>query len=345
MALAPALTVGSLTLYARQGVRHARRLVQLERLHFPGAAHPSMWRRGFLSNRFYAYPGVTDLTLPYVSDVRVETRLRALNSPSAVDLLQNKSAFADALVARGLDRWSPKVYGTITRGEFRPRYDHAVADLRAAGSVVVKPLSGNAGRGVRVVDADAVERGDWPSTEDHLVQERLVQHPAQAQVNPASLNTLRLLAVRVPDEGVVLAAAVQRWGTAASGVVDNVSAGGLCSNVDLQTGRLGPAVGPPRGRRRIEHARHPDSGERIAGTEVPHWAEVREVAFALMKAFAEVDHVGWDLCVTEHGVQVVEGNAAVPNFNVFQFHGPFIRQPSLRRYYVERRVLPDRYAA
>ena len=29
------------------------RLAQLERLEYPGALHPSLWRRGFLSNRRY----------------------------------------------------------------------------------------------------------------------------------------------------------------------------------------------------------------------------------------------------------------------------------------------------
>lgn len=298
-----------------------------------------------MSSRFYGYPGIRDAALPYVSDVRVESRLRGLNGPAGVALLQDKNAFADALVARGLGDRAPAVFGTIVGGSFRSRGPAADATLAASAEVVVKPLSGNGGRGVRVVPGEEVLSGVWSVAGELLVQERMLQHPAQAAVNPTSLNTLRLLSVRVPGVGPVVAAAVQRWGTLATGAVDNVSAGGLCSHVDLATGRLGPAVGRPVARRRVEHDVHPDTGERVSGSFVPDWAEVLTLVGDLMEAFTEVDHVGWDLCPTDAGVRVVEGNAAVPNLNVFQLHGPFLaQQDGVRRYYVDRGVLPARYA-
>ena len=137
---------------------------------------------------------------------------------------------------------------------------------------------------------------------------------------------------------------MHRWGTSASGPVDNVSSGGLCSLVDLATGALGPAVGRPRGPRRVEHDVHPDTGQRITGLRVPDWGGVRRLALELMEAFPDVEHVGWDLCVTDRGPLVVEGNPGTPNPNVFQFHGPFLHDPRVRRYYVERGLLPRRYA-
>lgn len=324
---------------ARRSYRLARRLVQLERDLYPGALHPSMWRRGFLSTRYYAYPGVQDRALPYISDVKVESGLRRLNSATAVDLLADKNAFADALVARGLGASGPAVHGAVVRGTFRPRSTAATAAMRAAGTVVVKPFSGSGGRGVRLVGGAEVESTPWSPDVDLLVQEQLHQHAALRAINPASLNTLRVLAVRLPGEGAVVAAAVHRWGTAATGAVDNVSSGGLCSPVELGTGRLGPAVGRPRRRRRVQHDRHPDSGAQIDGVVVPRWGEVLELTTALMAAFGEVDHVGWDLCVTDDGVRVVEGNAGVPNLNVFQFHGPFLHDPRLRRYYTDAGLL------
>jgi glutathione synthase/RimK-type ligase-like ATP-grasp enzyme len=328
----------------RRRMRRARRLVELERTQYPGALHPSMWRRGFISTRYYGYPGVQDPSLPYVSDVKVETLLRTLNSPVAVDLLQDKNAFADALVARGLADAGPELYGTVLRGSLRPRSPGALERLRAADAVIVKPIDGSGGRGVRVMAGAEVASARWARDDEVVVQELLRQHPALLAINPASLNTLRVLAVRLPEHGPVLGAAVHRWGTAATGAVDNVSAGGLCSPVDLATGVLGPAVGRPRERRRVEHDHHPDTGARITGALVPQWPQVLELAETLMEAFTEVDHVGWDLCVTDRGVRVVEGNAGTPNLNVFQFHGPFLHDARLRRYYVERGLLARRHA-
>jgi len=318
-------------------------MLHLERTYYVGALHPSMWRRGFLSERRYSYPGIEDAAVPFISDLAAETRLIRLNHATGRALLGDKNAFADALRARDLQRWAPEVYGTILSGRFGPRSREAVERMRSQESVVVKPLKGSGGRGVHLVAGDRVEQLREPADVAWLVQERLVQHPLLAAVSSRSLNTIRVLAVRLPEQGPVVAAAAQRWGTARSGVVDNVSAGGLCSLVDLETGRYGPAVGSLVDRRRVELHHHPETGARIAGVQAPHWDEAKELVLRLMHAFPEVDHVGWDVCLTADGPRVVEGNASVPNPILFQVHGSFLHDPALRRYYVERGLLPRRY--
>ena len=303
-----------------------------------------MWRRGFLSNRYYAYPGVQDPAVPFISDAMVESRLWGLNSAMGKRLLEDKNAFADALAARGLASAGPEVYGTVSGGAFHARSPAAAEQMRAQDTVVVKPVSGAGGRGVRMVAGAAVEPLVPDVHDELIVQQRLRQHPDLAAIYPASLNTIRVLAIRLPDAGPVIAAAVHRWGTVASGDVDNVSSGGLCSAVDLADGQLGPAVGRPRRRRRVQYDRHPDTGVRITGVPVPRWAEVRELVLGLMDAFPEVDHVGWDMCATDTGPAVVEGNAGVPNLNVFQFHGSFLQDPHVRRYYLSHGLLDAGYA-
>jgi hypothetical protein len=320
-------------------VRLVGRFARLERSHYAGAVHPGLWRRGFLSSRLYQYPGIEDPALPYVNDLKMHTRMGALNGAAAKTLLRDKNAFADALVARGLGAQAPEVYGTVSGGRFRPRSEAARERLRAQESVVLKPLDGNGGHGLRVVPGAEVEGTASSSSADLLVQERLRQHPVLARVNPDSLNTLRILALRLQD-GPVIAAVVHRWGVAGSGAVDNVSSGGLSSSVDLETGLLGPAVGRPRDRRRVEHDTHPDTGEQIAGVGVPLWPEVLDLTRRLMTAFSEVDHVGWDLAVTDRGAAVIEGNGSMPNLNLFQYHGSFLQDERLREYYVRNRLLP-----
>ena len=345
--LASAALASAALTAARRGrrlVRDARLLVALERRQHVGALHPSLWRRGFLSNRRYAYPGLEDRSLPFVSDVAVELRMVGINALTGRALLEDKNVFADALVARGLADRAPEVYGAVAAGTFRPRSAAAAQRLREQPLVVLKPVAGAGGRGVQVVAGAAVEGADHPARPDLVVQQRLEQHEVLHRINPASLNTLRVLALRLPGDEPVVAAAVHRWGTAATGAVDNVSSGALCSPVDLATGRLGPAVGRPLTRARLPVDEHPDTGERITGVVVPQWEQVRQLALDLMRAFPEVDHVGWDLCVTPDGPRVVEGNPGVPNLNVFQFHGPFLHDPRVRRFYIEHRMLDASYA-
>jgi Sugar-transfer associated ATP-grasp len=323
----------------RQDIRVVARLIRLEREDYAGALHPSMWRRGFFSNRVYTYPGIADPSAVFISDVRYHFRGTDLNEPTARFLLLHKNVFADLLTARGLGSHAPEVYGAVTVEGLRVRSADARDRLWKQDTVVVKPATGQGGVGVRLASPAEVEAMAIESGPDLLVQERVRQHPEIAKIHPGSLNTVRVLAVRLPGHGPVLAAAVHRWGTVGTGPVDNISAGGLCSRVDLATGVLGPAVGMARERRRVEFDRHPDTGAPITGTVVPEWAGVRDLALRLMDAFPELSHVGWDLAVSDRGVQIIEGNASMPAVSVFQFHGPFLEDPRLVEYYRTRGLL------
>jgi hypothetical protein len=253
--------------------------------------------------------------------------------------------FADALTARGLGSSAPELYGTVTADGFLPRSPGALERLLQQETVVLKPTSGRGGSGVRLVPPTEVADLVAPGGTELLVQERIVPHPDIAAIYPGSLNTVRVLAVRLPGSGPVLAAAIHRWGAAGTGPVDNISSGGLCSAVDLETGRLGPAVGRPRARSRPEFDRHPDTGAPITGVLVPDWPAVRDLALRLMAAFPEVAHVGWDLAVSDRGVQVIEGNGNMPAVYIFQFHGSFLGDPRLRDYYRSKGLLPSRGSA
>jgi hypothetical protein len=325
----------------RHDVRTVARLVRMERLYYAGALHPSMWRRGFFSSRVYSYPGIADPSTVYISDVRYHFRSRSLNTPSARLLLEHKNVFADLLTARGLGSAAPEVYGTVTADGLLIRSPDALERLRKQDTVVLKPSTGRGGTGVRLASPAEVEAMVTEGGTELLVQERIVQHADISRIYPGSLNTVRVLAVRLPGHGPVLAAAVHRWGAAGTGPVDNISSGGLCSRVDLETGRLGPAIGRPRARHRPEFDQHPDTGVQITGVLVPEWKAVRDLALELMNAFPEVSHVGWDLAVSDRGVQVIEGNGNMPAVYIFQFHGSFLEDPRLIEYYTTKGLLPS----
>jgi hypothetical protein len=325
----------------RRNVRTVIRLVGMERKYYAGALHPSMWRRGFFSNRVYTYPRIMDPSAVFISDARYHFRSRDLNTPSARLLLEHKNVFADVLTARGLGSCAPEVYGTVTADGLLIRSPDALERLRKQATVVLKPSTGQGGTGVRLVSPTEVEDMAAEGAVELLVQEQVVPHPDLARIYPGSLNTVRVLAVRLSGHGPVLAAAVHRWGAAGTGPVDNISSGGLCSRVDLETGRLGPAVGRARARQRAAFDEHPDTGARITGELVPEWDAVRGLALELMNAFPELTHVGWDLAVSDSGVQIIEGNGNMPAVSVFQFHGSFLEDPRLIEYYTSRGLLPS----
>lgn len=325
---------------AGRAARVAVTLARLEHRQWAGALHPGLWRRGFLSSRYYLYPQVRDRSLSYVSDVAVEARLGRINSPQLQALMRDKVVFAHALAERGLGAAAPRTYGVVRNGRLEVEGSAAgAAEVAALPEVVVKPVAGRGGRGVRIVSGSGVASGWRPEEGDLLVQERVRPHPYALAIHPAALNTMRVLAVRLPGEGPVVAAAAHRFGTVATGAVDNASSGGLVSRVDLADGTLSAAVGRPVKRRRVEHRVHPDSGAPIEGVRVPRWPELRQLAVDLMSAFPDAEHVGWDLCLAERGPLVIEGNAGTANLNVLQYHGPFLDDPRVRAFYERHGLL------
>jgi hypothetical protein len=74
--------------------------------------------------------------------------------------------------------------------------------------------------------------------------------------------------------------------------------------VDLESGRLGTGIHEGR----VIDA-HPDSGEKLAGRELPHWPEVLGIACAAQRA-VPLGYAGVDVCLDERrGPVVLEINA------------------------------------
>jgi hypothetical protein len=100
-------------------------------------------------------------------------------------------------------------------------------------------------------------------------------------------------------------------------VVDNLHAGGIAAAVDLESGKLGPASNLGGDCRLGWLDRHPDTGARITGAQLPEWGEVRDFAIRAHKAFGDRVVVGWDIAITPGGPVLVEGNGA-PDLDIMQ---------------------------
>ena len=71
---------------------------------------------------------------------------------------------------------------------------------------------------------------------DYIVEEVLSQHPAIAEFNSTSINSIRVNSVRDRKSGrIVIVDAVFRMGRK-DAAVDNYSSGGIAAEVDVYTG-------------------------------------------------------------------------------------------------------------
>lgn len=138
-----------------------------------------------------------------------------------------------------------------------------------------------------------------------LLQERIHQHPRLNELNPGSVNCIRLITV-CKNDAISPFYAVLKTGVRGS-PCDNWCAGGLAIKMDLLTGRLDEYgfFSPGKGTRTD---RHPDTGMVFKGFQAPYYQEAIKLAVALHEYFYAFHSIGWDIAFTENGPVFIEGN-------------------------------------
>lgn len=130
--------------------------------------------------------------------------------------------------------------------------------------------------------------------QDFIIQEGVRQHQSLAAFHPGSLNTLRVITLRLGDE-LRLIAATLRMGNGSH--VDNGHAGGLLCGVNIESGALGGFACDVLFRK---HIRHPLTGTTFTGSLVS-FAETRQLALAVHARLPYFDVLSCDIAVLEHG--------------------------------------------
>ena len=242
-------------------------------------------------------------------------------------------------------------YGITAGGGFIPLHGfqesstlgNFFAESTPGTQFVVKRVTGGGGKGiffVETLDKDTLcvngeeiaVRGftDRLELKRYLVGPRISQAESPSRFFPGSLNTLRVTTARDSD-GVFIAFASQRIGTAQSGGTDNLNRGGLSSLLNLDDGTLGPAKRLPRFGDAGPFEVHPDSRAPIMGMVLDYWQDMTETAIRAMESFPGLRYVGWDVALTEDGPVILEANS-YPGVQLAQIHQPLRRNERFARF-------------
>ena len=135
-----------------------------------------------------------------------------------------------------------------------------------------------------------------------LAEEKLSNAGILHDVHPASLNTLRVSTIRLPD-GIHVIHPRVRIGCGGS-IIDNISAGGYQGQIDVDTGVVITACDVNGQRREI----HADTGIAIQGMQIPAWAQAVDMVKELAAAVEGLRYCGWDIAYTDRGWVLIEGN-------------------------------------
>lgn len=212
--------------------------------------------------------------------------------------------------------------------------------------ICFKPVEGYGGKGFQALNVTRAPNGSlhlmhplsresqtvpgwverYADPEGYLLEEHLLQHVELADINPSSLNTLRLWMF---DDGqsISTVAAMLRIGRAGS-QTDNTSGGGIPCPINITTGRIELVVeiaNSPGTEYLLSH--HPDTGAQLLGRQIPHWEACKQLAADALAAFPRLRLAGLDIAVTPQGPKVIELNA-MPDYRGCAYMGlPLKRLP------------------
>lgn len=186
--------------------------------------------------------------------------------------------------------------------------------LAGRDTVMAKAVSGMGGAGIQRIDVpgiDDLERfhARLIAEGQYLIESYITQHPDMATLNPASVNSLRMISFFDGTDVHVLEA-VLRMGNGSD--VDNYGRGGMYTVLDEKTG-----VADFGAFDRFAHTftSHPLTGTPIVGFQVPRYPEVLTLVDTISRVVPEIPYVGWDIAIGKGGPLVIEGNY---NTGVFQ---------------------------
>jgi len=274
------------------------------------------YRHGFVSASVPLFGLENDEYSRYLSDWQTE-RARRINGELAI-IHENKLLFHYVLEQEFPNRL-PNAFAYIEDG-YRPLPLSSVVEesLRACvnqvGKVIVKPVGGALGDSIFLIErsGEGYLINEEPRTgedvdhlsrniERYVVTEFVEQADYSRSIYPHATNTIRIMTMVDPRTGEPFVCAVDhRFGTEDSKPVDNSAKGGVFTEIDLETGRLGKASTYPTDGTLPKHSVHPDSGARIEGVRIPEWTTVCEGVLEMAEYVAPMTpYVGWDVLITD----------------------------------------------
>ncbi len=140
----------------------------------------------------------------------------------------------------------------------------------------------------------------------YLITEYIKQHPVINNIYPGAVNTLRIITFSRDGHTHEIGNAYMRVGSKKTGAVDNMGAGGMFVQVDMETGHFS------NGKIITENSivpcpNHPDTGTLLEG-EIPHWETIKQGILDICSEIPQLEFLGFDVAITEDGMRLPEIN-------------------------------------
>lgn len=177
-----------------------------------------------------------------------------------------------------------------------------------------KPVDGMCGKGIEKINAEEYDGDLYEHLKNGhqvILEECVVQHRDLMALHPNSVNTCRVITFTQGNVTNVVAAYL-RIGNGR--YVDNFNNGGMVVPIEEDCGKI---IYPALDKSHNLYDVHPLTGVAIKGFQVPLWDEVLDMVKKAGQVVPQVGIVGWDVCVTDNGPLLIEGND-FPGHDIYQ---------------------------
>jgi len=306
-----------------------------------------MWAytHGFLSYRLEQYGITEENHLDYISDYEY-LWLRHINSKYRV-------CFEDKITVKYIvsdyKECFPEYYYHIMSNSNKNKvipmmdcpegytgsYDDIFKLVKLKKILALKPDEGSHGEGFFKFtysdDKDKLFLNSEEVTEDrvrslledvnnqYIITEYIQMHSDIKKIYNGAVNTIRMIVFKKDGRTPEIGNAYMRFGSKKTGAVDNMGAGGIFAQIDIDTGRYHNA-------KIIENndilpcEYHPDTGVKIEGL-LPNWEKVKCLVLEVAKSVPQLEYFGFDIALTEDGLKFPEINR-FPDYPKIEKLGP-----------------------
>lgn len=240
-----------------------------------------------------------------------------LSQSYKINKLYNEEAYHDAVMNKGqfvrnFKKFIHRDFLDIREHPFEAFQEFVQRHRR----FIVKQVDSSSGVGLAVYNLDETDY-DLQSlyqqcldNQQYLVEEYFIQHEAMNQLNPSSVNTMRIITFLDDQQTVRFMVKVLKVGN--GGSFDNFAQGGMYTILSDEGEVIYPFI-DPHGEL---HTVHPQTGQQLIGFKVPCFQDVEAVLREAALVVPQVRYIGWDVAIGPRGPELIEGNTFSGVFQV-----------------------------
>ncbi len=236
-----------------------------------------------------------------------------VNDPKYIHLLKNKVdalEFFNDFVSRGW-LYTPK-----------SSFSEFMDFVNKTPVFIAKPVDRFEGEGIEKHSVSGISEEDLKTLYNRLVSngmllEECLKAHDDIYLGTKALSTFRFYTMIDGKGDVHVLKAKYRVGT--GDAITDTAAGCIAYPISIEHGVIeGPGINEVLNSKNYFY--HPGCDKLVVGMKIPMWDRVLEVVTEAAKKIPQIRYVGWDIAVTNDGVEIIEGNHA-PWTGTFEIMG------------------------